>query len=153
MNFSNLVTELSEIQAQENEYLFASTSLIDNAGQGLFTTIPLYRAEILAEFTGRVLTSEQTALLAYKGKDMYFMELPDGGTLDCMDSDCFAKYANDAQGLIPSVYKNNTIILQDEKGRICLVASRNIKAGEEIFCSYGKKYWKNIQKRNAEKHA
>jgi hypothetical protein len=31
----------------------------------------------------------------------------------------------------------------DEDGSVCLIASQKIKAGSEIFCSYGYRYWKN----------
>jgi len=37
--------------------------------------------------------------------------------------------------------KNNSKITIDENGNVCIVASRNILVGEEIFCSYGNKYW------------
>jgi uncharacterized protein len=55
---------------------------------------------------------------------------------------CFAKYANDADGFLRSNFKNNAKIGLDEFDKVCLIATRNIKTNEEIFCSYGKKYWK-----------
>ncbi len=54
----------------------------------------------------------------------------------------FAKYANDAQAFENGKFKNNAIITIDDEENICLVAKRNIKEGEEIFCGYGKRYWK-----------
>lgn len=69
------------------------------------------------------------------------MMLPDGKILDCMHTTCFAKYANDATGLGVTQFKNNAVILADETNAICLVAIRKIQAGEEIFCSYGARYW------------
>jgi hypothetical protein len=69
------------------------------------------------------------------------MNLPNGKILDAKNTDCFAKYANDANGIQSSAYKNNALITINHKKQICLVAKVNIKAGSEIFCSYGKAYW------------
>ena len=69
--------------------------------------------------------------------------MPDGSILDSMKTKCFAKYANDADGFSNSVFKNNAKIGLNESDNVCLIALRNIKIGEEIFCSYGNRYWKN----------
>lgn len=70
------------------------------------------------------------------------MNLLDGTILDCKNKECYAKYANDASGYSKSNFKNNCIISIDENNNICLIATRRIKISEEIFCSYGKRYWK-----------
>jgi SET domain-containing protein len=70
------------------------------------------------------------------------MNLLDGTILDCKNTDCFAKYANDASGFSKSDFKNNAKIALAENNNVCLIAIRKIKSGEEIFCDYGKKYWK-----------
>ena len=61
--------------------------------------------------------------------------------MDSMSVKCFAKYANDATGFSKSDFKNNAKISLDDKGNVCLIATRKIKQEEEIFCSYGRKYW------------
>ena len=70
------------------------------------------------------------------------MNLLNGSILDCRNTDCFAKYANDATGFSKSAFKNNAKITLDENHNVCLIAIRKLKSGEEIFCDYGKKYWK-----------
>ena len=65
----------------------------------------------------------------------------DGNIMDSQNTNCFAKYANDAKGFTTSKYKNNAKITLDNDGNVCLKATKKIKAGEEIFCSYGKAYW------------
>ncbi len=72
------------------------------------------------------------------------MNMIDGTILDCMHTFCFAKFANDAQGFYSSTFKNNAIITLDENDAVCIVAKQKIKAGNEIFCSYGKDYWKKF---------
>lgn len=66
----------------------------------------------------------------------------DGSIMDSMKIKCFAKYANDATGYLNSNFRNNANIALDEQDNVCIIARRSIKTGEEIFCSYGKRYWK-----------
>ena len=115
------------IEIPESEYLYSGISQIENAGNGLFTAIKIYKGEIIA------IDMKQ---------DQYFMNLPNGTILDAGKTKGFAKLANDAQAFDDSLFKNNSIISIDEEENICLVAKRLIKSGEEIFCSYGKRYWK-----------
>ena len=132
----------NKIDALESEYLYVATSQIPNSGNGLFTAVDIYKDEMIAVFTGELLTDCQAAEYAEKGNDRYFIMMPDGSTLDCMNSDCFAKYANDASVNSETNFKNNSKIAFDDNGQVGLIALRKIKSGEEIFCSYGKVYWK-----------
>jgi uncharacterized protein len=70
------------------------------------------------------------------------MNMIDGTILDCKNTKCFAKFANDAQVFEKIQFKNNAKITLNENGLVCLVATNNIKPQSEIFSSYGKKYWK-----------
>lgn len=131
-----------KIEALEEDYLYISPSQIPDAGNGLFTAIAIYKGEEISMFKGEILTIAQAAERANEGKDKYFIMLLNGTIMDCMETECFAKYANDAKGLTHTGFKNNTKITLDDDNNVCLSATRNIKAGEEIFCSYGKRYWK-----------
>ncbi len=52
-----------------------------------------------------------------------------------------ARYANDAGGLVRlEGVRNNSEFISEGK-RCYIDATRNIKAGEEIFASYGREYW------------
>ena len=66
----------------------------------------------------------------------------DGSILDSMNVDCFAKYANDAEAFSKLEFKNNSKITLDDDDNVCIVATKKIKSQQEIFCSYGVKYWK-----------
>jgi uncharacterized protein len=129
------------IEAPEKSYLFVSASQLADAGSGLFTSIAIYRDEIIARFKGELLSARQAATRAANNKDLYFIEMPDGRILDSMKVSCFARYANDASGFAQPLHKNNSRIALDDTGQVCIMATRNIKAGGEIFCSYGKRYW------------
>ncbi|MDQ3141572.1 MAG: SET domain-containing protein-lysine N-methyltransferase [Bacteroidota bacterium] len=131
-----------KIDAPESDYLYKSKSQIPDSDNGLFTAIDIYKDEIIAIFKGKILTAMEAKKRAREGNDRYFINLQDGSIMDSMNATCLAKYANDANGLTKSNFKNNAVITIDDNDKVCIMAIRNIKAGEELFCSYGKKYWK-----------
>jgi SET domain-containing protein len=139
--FSNNFPDL--IDVEEVEYLYIDTSLIIGAGKGLFTAINIHKNEIISIYKGELLQEKSANRRIELGQNDFFMNLPNGKILDAKNTDCFAKYANDANGVQSSSYKNNALITVNHKNQICLVAEVNIKAGSEIFCSYGKAYWIN----------
>lgn len=130
------------IDAKEEDYLYIQKSQIKNSGNGLFTAIEIYKDEIISVFKGKILTNIEAESIIKHKEDKYFINLLDGTILDSNTVDCFAKYANDSNGFTKSMYKNNSKISLDETNNVCLIATKNIKSNEEIFCSYGKKYWK-----------
>jgi uncharacterized protein len=132
----------NHINASEEDYLYIQQSQIPNSGKGLFTAIKIYKDEVITLFKGKILSDSEAETIAKSGNDQYFINLLDGTILDSNFVACFAKYANDASGCCVSEYKNNAKITLDEDGNVCLMALKNIKANEEIFCSYGKPYWK-----------
>lgn len=130
------------IAAPEKVYLYKAVSQITNAGDGLYTAINIYKDEVIATFKGERLTDEVARKRALKGNDQYFIAMLDGGIMDSIKSNCFAKYANDAVGMGDSGFNNNSRIALDENNNVCIIANKTIKSGDEIFCGYGKRYWK-----------
>jgi len=130
------------IEALEADYLYKKLSQLANSGYGLFTAIAIYKDESIAVFKGELLTDIQAEKRASEGNDNYFINLLNGSIMDSMNVTCFAKYANDASGFVNSNFKNNAKITLDDNDKVCIQATRNIKANEELFCSYGKNYWK-----------
>jgi len=94
-----------------------------------------------------ILSEEEVDRRMQSGLDEYFINMLDGRTLDSRNTPCFAKYANDADGLGKHSLKNNAKIGLDENDQICLIATRKIKSGEEVLCGYGKKYWGRLKMR------
>jgi len=138
------------IDAKEKDYLYLAPSQIPNAGQGLFVSIAIYKEEVISLFKGESLSSTEAARRAHLGEDAYFINCLDGSILDSMHTFCFAKYANDPSAtggnMVKTKFKSNADISVDDDDNICLIATRNIKIGEEIFTNYGKKYWKNFHR-------
>lgn len=131
----------NQISLLESDYLYVKQSQILNSGNGLFTAITIYKDEIIAKYRGRILSESVAKEKAKNGEDIYFISLLDGSIMDSKYSRCFAKFANDAVGFSKSEFKNNSKIAFDDDRNICLVATKNIKSENEIFCSYGKRYW------------
>lgn len=129
------------IDAEEDDYLYTDVSQIPNAGQGLFTAIKIYKSEVIAVFAGEIISAPEQHERARKKEDAYFINLLDGKVMDSMHTFCFAKFANDAEGIETSKFRNNAIISLDEKDQVCLIANRNIPANAEIFVGYGAEYW------------
>jgi hypothetical protein len=67
----------------------------------------------------------------------------------CIDAyympESLARFANDAKGLtrIPGISNNAEYEVWKNRGWI--KATKNIKAGSEIFVSYGAEYWRDIR--------
>jgi SET domain-containing protein len=141
VNMKTLKTDNNKIEAIEFDYLFKNPSQLPNAGNGLFTAIDIYIDETIAVFKGEVLSNAEAKKRAQEGNDRYFINLLDNTIMDSMHTACFAKYANDAKGSPTATFKNNAEIVLDDNDKICIKATREIKANEEVFCSYGKKYW------------
>lgn len=131
-----------KIEAPESDYLYIQDSQITNAGKGLFTAIDIYHNEIISIFKGEILTDSEAQKRVSEGNDRYFINMLDGSILDSMNVDCFAKYANDAEAFSKLEFKNNSKITLDDDDNVCIVATKKIKSQQEIFCSYGVKYWK-----------
>lgn len=136
-----------KIDAKEIDYLYVKDSQILGSGKGLYTAIPIYKDEVITLFKGEILSNADAKSRSKKGNDAYFINLLDGTIMDSMHVNCFAKYANDALGFVKTKYKINSKISLDENDNVCIVSDRDIKIGEEIFCSYGKSYWKKYKNR------
>ncbi len=130
------------LDTPESDYLYSEISRIQNSGMGLFTAIDIYKDEVIAIFKGEILTEHEAEIRAKNGADKYFMNMPDGSILDTMNVAGYAKYANDANGSSLSSFKNNAKIAFDEDDNVCIIAICKIHSGDEIYCAYGKKYWK-----------
>ena len=130
-----------EIEAPESNYLYIETSQLHNAGKGLFTAISIYKHEIISVFKGEILSQLEADIRIKNNQDQYFINMINGTIMDSKNTDCFAKYANDADGFQNALFKNNAKITLDDDDNVCIVATKTINSSSEIFCSYGKKYW------------
>jgi uncharacterized protein len=97
---------------------------------------------VISIFKGEILTEMEAKNRVENGSDKYFINMIDGTIMDSMHVNCFTKYANDAEAFENSEFKNNAKISLDDDHNVCIIATKNIKTQSEIFCGYGKRYWK-----------
>jgi SET domain-containing protein len=134
--------QINTIEALESDYLYIQPSQIEKAGNGLYTAIDIFKNETISLFKGEIITNKEAKKRVKKNNDSYFINLLDGSIMDSIHTDCYAKYANDAEGISNNSFKNNAEITLDDDDNVCIQAIRAISSGQEIFCSYGKPYWK-----------
>ncbi len=130
----------------EEMSLEVRTSLIPGAGMGLFTTVARQKGDWLSTYHGDVLTTREA--MSATNKD-YLMRLGKGIVVDASSiSSCLARYINDSP--LDKSKLNSKFIKEKLEYRAKVVATRNIRAGEEIYASYHAHYWREWHKRYGE---
>jgi len=80
------------------------------------------------------------------GFGAYYFYVSDRKCIDAQHvPESLARYANDAAGFtrIPGI--RNNCRFEVIRSRAYIIASRNLKPGEEIFVAYGKDYWNALR--------
>lgn len=121
-------------------------SNIPNAGKGLFIKRDAKKGERIVEYIGEIITEAELDRRAEKDIYGYAFYI---SKRKCIDAyylpEELARYANDAKGLTRVKGLKNNCSYEIWKNRGWIKAERNIKAGEEIFVSYGDEYWRDIK--------
>jgi SET domain-containing protein len=126
--------------------LVVKKSSLPDAGKGLFTKRDIKKGERFIEYLGEVVTEAELDRRAEKDIFGYAFYISKKKCIDAFYTpNELARYANDARGLnkIKGVKNNACYVVYKNSGWI--KAEKNIKAGEEIFVSYGAEYWKDIR--------
>ncbi len=124
-------------------------STIPNCGKGLFATAAFKRGDKVVEYTGEIITWKECQKRNEEMKDgfgAYYFYVSDRKCIDAQNvPESLARYANDAAGFtrIPGI--RNNCRFEVIKSRAYIIASRNLKPGEEIFVAYGKDYWNALR--------
>ncbi len=126
------------------KHLLIKRSGIPKAGKGLFTKIFIPKGSIIAEYKGKITTwkkAQQTD--QFNG---YVFYINKNHVIDARPyTSSFARYINDAKGLIQVEGLRNNSKYVNEDNRIFIQAIKDIPAGAEIFVSYKKDYWNVIR--------
>ncbi|MFA6415970.1 MAG: SET domain-containing protein [Candidatus Paceibacterota bacterium] len=99
------------------------------AGLGLYADEDIPKGACIIEYFGRTISSAEE----YTSKSKYLFEINSKKTIDGAIRTNTARYINH------SCRPNAEVEII--KGKVFIMAKRNIKAGEEIAYDYGKKYW------------
>mmetsp|Transcript_15521 Transcript_15521/g.30351 ORF Transcript_15521/g.30351 Transcript_15521/m.30351 type:complete len:215 (-) Transcript_15521:255-899(-) len=121
----------------ENGNLKVAQSQIPGAGLGLYTKTPILKGATICDYTGT--PRSDTELLTEDIDTSYVMGLSSGRHIDARGHfHSFGRYVNDNDDG-PSI--NAMFVRRPEEMKALVQATRDIKAGEEIFAAYGSIYW------------
>lgn len=128
------------------EDLAVKKSTLPGAGKGLFTKRDIKKGERFVEYLGEVITEAELDRRAENDIYGYAFFISKKKCIDAYYTpEALARYANDAKGIVKIKGLRNNCCYTIWKQRGWIQAERNIKAGEEIFVSYGAEYWKDIR--------
>lgn len=128
--------------------LIIKKSRLPGAGKGLFTTKAIRKDSKIIEYRGEIIDYNEYRRRARNEVDLYLFFLRRDLSIDAMHTPQYkARYANDAAGItrVKGLRNNSDYIIFGDK--CFIVASRDIKAGEEIFVNYTKSYWDYMRRR------
>lgn len=128
------------------ENLTVKKSTIPKAGKGLFTLRDIKKGERFVEYLGEIITWNECDVRAEKDEGGYVFYINKKRCIDAFHiPEALARYANDANGLVKVPGIRNNCVYEIYKNRGWIKATKNIKAGSEIFVSYGAQYWRDIR--------
>lgn len=128
------------------ENLEVKTSTIPNTGKGLFTNRDFKKGDFIVEYLGEIINEAECDKRAEKDQYGYIFYISKQNCIDAFHTpEHLARYANDAKGLTKIKGITNNASYEIHKKRGWIKAEKNIKAGAEIFVSYGAEYWKDIR--------
>ncbi|MCC6251601.1 MAG: SET domain-containing protein [Bacteroidia bacterium] len=131
------------------QYLEVKDSILPNCGKGLFTKIPIKKGTVIVEYKGEKITWAEGLKRNenHPTQSPYLFYISANNCIDAEYTlDALARYANDAKGhtRVKGISNNADYTIINKVPYI--IATKNIKAGSEIFVSYGKDYWNALKK-------
>lgn len=125
------------------KHLKVQTSTIPQSGKGLFTTVDVPKGAVITEYIGRHAT---WAEVEDDADNPYIYFIDEQNIIDASkDLKSLGRYANDAAGLTRVPGLKNNAEYYEEDNRVYIKAKTAIRAGSEIFVSYGRDYWKQVR--------
>ena len=126
------------------KHLFVKRSTLGGAGKGLFTSRSIAKGKKIVEYKGDITTWKEVD--DRKGRNGYIYYVNRNHVIDAWHSkEEFARYANDAKGLVRYEGISNNCKYEIDGVRVFLIAMKDIAAGSEILVGYGKEYWDIIK--------
>lgn len=122
--------------------LIVKKSKLPKAGKGLFTTKPIKKDSKIIEYKGEIIQWKEYQERVDKCQDGYLFFVSRKKCIDAFPTKQYkARYANDAEGLSRVKGLRNNSVYEVFGEKCYIVATRDIKPGEEIFVDYSKEYW------------
>ena len=134
--------------------LYVKKSKLPKAGKGLWIDTDLKKGEVVCEYEGEILTWKECLKRneSQNGFGAYYFYVTAKNCVDAQYTEwSIGRYANDATGFGRKAGLRNNSKYEVRKGKPFIVATRNIKAGDEILVGYGKEYWDAIKEHFVQK--
>ncbi|KAF7896709.1 uncharacterized protein EAF01_009112 [Botrytis porri] len=131
------------LQRGVNKKLILGKSPIEGAGFGLFTAEPVKKGDFLSEYTGELISDNETERrgVEYNAKFMSFLfSLNKEWTIDAMRMGNKTRFINHAESEADGMNCAAKILLVNGEHRIAFRATRDILIGEELLFDYGPKF-------------
>ncbi len=126
--------------------LLVKKSKLPGAGKGLFTTKPIKKDARVIEYRGEIIGWKDYNERVKRQEDGYLFYFNRNKCVDAFHTPQYkARFANDAAGIVKVKGLRNNSHYEVQEDKCYIVAARDIKPGEEIFCDYTKDYWKCIR--------
>jgi SET domain-containing protein len=133
----------------DSTLLFVQESSLPKCGKGLFTMADIKKGTLIVEYKGEKITwaegLKRNEQHPHQSPYLFYINAK-----NCIDAEytleALARYANDAKGHTRVKGLTNNAEYAVIKGVPYIIATKNIKAGSEIFVSYGDDYWKALNK-------
>jgi SET domain-containing protein len=126
--------------------LFIAQSTLPGAGKGLFTSKPIKKGTVIAEYTGDIITFKEYEERVRKNRYGYLVYINRQRCIDAWShKKSLARYANDARGFCRKKGVTNNARYEIRGNRCYIVAMRDIAAGSEILVNYGAQYWRDMR--------
>jgi SET domain-containing protein len=129
-----------------NKDVLVKRSSLPGAGKGLFAKRDFKKGERIIEYGGEIITESELNKRAENNVYGYSFYINSRRVIDAFYTpNELARYANDAKGLFRKEGLKNNCSYVIYNHRCWIQAERPIKAGEELFVSYGASYWRDIR--------
>ncbi|KAL9652876.1 hypothetical protein ABK040_010908 [Willaertia magna] len=134
-------------------YKLVAVGLSSVQGLGLFTLEDIKKHELIIEYVGELVSvpeENRRSVLYDIFKSSYLFELKQEFSVDAYRKGNEARFINDADGVVKlKKTKNNCfpkVIFDDttKDYKIGIYALHDIKKNSELFFSYGKRFWTNV---------
>ena len=139
-NITCLYGEFCAIHTKQLFDLELKQSNIKNAGKGLFTMKAIKKGANIAKYTGTMVSDEEFEA----NPSPYGLVVKKNRLIDAASTQTgLARYANSCKKGNNCKGNNSRFSISHRTNppTVWLKATKNIKAGDEIFVPYGSKYW------------
>jgi len=126
--------------------LIVKKSKIPGSGKGLYTTKAIKKDSKIIQYRGEEIGWKEYKERVDRDEDGYLFFFNRNKCVDAFHTPQYkARYANDANGFgrVKGLKNNSQYEIFDDA--CFIVATRDIKAGEEIFTDYTKDYWDSMR--------